>query len=533
MGSSEGAAARAVETSARVIALNLAKAVMAGGNASSALEMACYELGFLVDQGLDQDEAISLIRQFSVPLDREMVEEAIAANLPAGARASSDARADDQELEKTDLDRMNERFAVVRVGGKTRVMEFQESPARRGALVPVYSTLRDFRDFQDKYRVKVENNDGGVIRTGRGTWWVKHPERRQYDAVVFEPGASEEQTRGKLNLWRGFAVEPRAGDCSLYLAHLRDNICSGNGDYSAYLLRWMAWGVQHPGDRPEVAIVLKGGEGTGKGMAITTFGELFGSHFVHITQPSHLTGNFNAHLQACSVLFADEALFAGDRRHDGTLKALITEPTIQIEPKGADTFAVRNCLHVLMASNCEWVIPAGADARRYFVLEVADTVKQDTRYFGSLAAQMRAGGREALLHQLLNCDLTDFNIRAVPVTEALQDQKARSRRGVDLLIEMLATDGRLPSAHETYSDVAITSGEAGGEGFYVQARRLSRDLQHMSSIVIKRMLRREWGCEDWHSGNRAGIRFPSLGDLRSRFDRRHGPQDWNGQESWA
>ena len=126
------------------------------------------------------------------------------------------------------------------------------------------------------------------------------------------------------------------GDCSLYLAHLTDNICCGNEEHATYLLNWLAWGVQNPGDRAEVAIVLKGGEGTGKGVAINTYGELFGSHFVHITQPSHLTGHFNAHLQACSVLFADEALFAGDRRHDGTLKALITEPTIQIEPKGAE-----------------------------------------------------------------------------------------------------------------------------------------------------------------------------------------------------
>jgi len=191
-------------------------------------------------------------------------------------------------------------------------MEFQESPARRGALIPVYSTFRDFRDFHDKWRVQVEA-DGEMVSFGLGTWWLKHPQRQQYDAVVFEPGAGEEEGRGRLNLWRGFAVDTVPGDCSLYLGHLRDNICSGNEEHATYLLNWLAWGVQHPGDRAEVAVVLKGGEGTGKGMLINTYGELFGSHYVHITQPSHLTGHFNAHLQACSVLFADEALFAGDR----------------------------------------------------------------------------------------------------------------------------------------------------------------------------------------------------------------------------
>ena len=143
-----------------------------------------------------------------------------------------------------------------------------------------------------------------------------------------------------------------------------------------------------------------------------------------------------------------------------------------------------------MASNSEWVIPAGADARRYFVLEVADTVKQDTTYFGKIDEQMRKGGREALLHFLLNRDLSDFNIRAVPVTEALQDQRARSRRGVDLLVEMLAAEGRLPSVHSSaHPNVAITSGEDKGEGFWPKARVLVPGLKHESSRVIQRTLK--------------------------------------------
>ena len=50
----------------------------------------------------------------------------------------------------------------------------------------------------------------------------------------------------------------------------------------------------------------------------------------------HLVGHFNAHLQHCSVLFADEAFFAGDRSHESVLKGLITEETLLIEPKGVD-----------------------------------------------------------------------------------------------------------------------------------------------------------------------------------------------------
>src|SRR5262249_55733679 len=158
-----------------------------------------------------------------------------------------------------------------------------------------------------------------------------------------------------------------------------------------------------------------------------------GPHYVHVSRPEHLTGHFNAHLQLCRVLFADEALFAGDPRHAGPLKAMISEPTIPIEPKGLDVMQVRNCLMVFMASNEAWVVPAGGDARRFFVLEVSDCRKGDDDYFTTLAKQMDNGGRAALLHYLLNRDIRGFNIRRVPLTEALADQKAHSRRGVDAL----------------------------------------------------------------------------------------------------
>lgn len=270
---------------------------------------------------------------------------------------------------------------------------------------------------------------------------------------------------------------------------------------------------------------MQGKEGTGKGVTAKEFGRLFGAHFRHISQAGHLTGHFNAHLQQCSVLFADEAFFAGNRSHEGILKALITEETLIIEPKGLDAFAVRNCLHLIMSSNAEWVIPASADARRYFVLAVADHHKQDHAYFAAITREMDNGGREALLYELLNRDLSSFNVRDVPQTDALADQKAHTRRGVDRLIEMVAHSGMLPAVHGAYPNIAVTSGEEDGNGFYPKARSLVPDLKYNSSIVIATALKR-WGCEPWHSGPLRGIKFPPLAELRAAFDQKHGKQAW-------
>ena len=156
---------------------------------------------------------------------------------------------------------------------------------------------------------------------------------------------------------RVFAVESKKGDCSRFLEHVRNNICKGDEEISDYLFAWMADCVQNRSRRPGIAVVLRGRLGTGKGVLCSQFGALFGPHFIHVSQPSHLTGNFNSHLKDKLVVYADEAFWAGDKKAEGVLKAMITEDTIQIEMKGKDVLTFRNHIRLLISSNHEWVVP--------------------------------------------------------------------------------------------------------------------------------------------------------------------------------
>jgi hypothetical protein len=42
---------------------------------------------------------------------------------------------------------------------------------------------------------------------------------------------------------------------------------------------------------------------------------------------------------------------------------------------------------------------------------------------------METGGYEAMLHDLLAYDLSHFNVRRVPITDALQEQKSSASPG--------------------------------------------------------------------------------------------------------
>jgi Family of unknown function (DUF5906) len=272
--------------------------------------------------------------------------------------------------------------------------------------------------------------------------WLSHVERRDIRGIVFSPG--QEVGEAYHNLWQGFAVAPRQGDCSLYLAHVRDVIASGHDDIYRYLIAWMADAVQHPGQRPGISLALRGLQGTGKGVFVSQFGKLFGPHYKHITQSKQLVGRFNKHLQDALLVFADEAFWAGDHQAEGTLKAMVTEEEHLIEPKGRDIYAVQNHIRLMIASNKEWLVPAGLEERRFCPIDVSDVHMQDEAYFQAIVEQMDNGGRAALLYHLLyEVDLSGVNLRHFPRTGALLDQIVHSMESVEQFWFNLLMQGRL------------------------------------------------------------------------------------------
>jgi hypothetical protein len=324
---------------------------------------------------------------------------------------------------------LNNRYAVIsNLGGKCRIVERIEDEALSRSRI----TKQSFEDFRNSYMHKLvsigKDSKGNEKYLPMGQWWLSHPQRRQYRTLTFAPGR---EIKDGYNLWQGFAVNAKPGDCSLFLDHVRRNICNDNGDHYEYLLNWMARAVQYPATPGEVGVALRGAMGVGKSIVAKIFGHLWGPHYMVVTNSSHLVGNFNAHLRDVCFLFADEAFFAGDKKHRSVLRSLITDQLIPLESKGVDVEMGPNYLHIMMASNERHLLPAGEDERRWLVLDVAKGNHQDSKFFGKLMEDMDSGGYEALLHVLLTRDITNFNVRDVPKTEALQEQKLLSLESME------------------------------------------------------------------------------------------------------
>lgn len=315
------------------------------------------------------------------------------------------------------VDKFNETYFVSIEGGKTLVFEEKHDPVLRRRGLERMSPA-NFKAFWCNRNLTLGNK---VYK--QGDFWFENPHRRQYQAIVFAPN---KEIEGCYNLWQGFGVEPEEGDWGLMHHHIKEVICDNDEESYQYIMGWMAYTVQHPDKLPEVAVVLQGGRGTGKGTFGREFGKLFGQHFIHITHHNHLVGNFNAHRRDCILMFVDEAFWAADKSGAKVLQTMITEPSFTLEAKYQDAGMAPSYLHMIIASNDDWVIPAATDERRYCVLRINDKYAQDTTYFAALMSQLDNGGREAMLYDLLHYDIGTFNVRKPPQTQALREQKQES-----------------------------------------------------------------------------------------------------------
>lgn len=413
---------------------------------------------------------------------------------------------------------MNEKHvAIGNFGGKFRIADLSNQPI----------SFQTKDDFSNRYsnRFVAMGPDNNFVPLAK--WWLSHPRRNTVETVVFAPN---QNWPGTLNLWRGFGVQPVRGDCELFWEHVKDNVCAGDEAAFVYLRNWLARAVQKPQEPGQVAVVLQGGKGTGKSMFARIFGKLFGPHFLPVSDARHLVGQFNAPLRQCVLLFADEAFFAADKKNEGTLKALITEPSIVIEPKGVDATLEPNRLHIIMASNNDWVVPASSDERRYLVLKVASDRQKDTAFFGALINQMENGGYGALLHELMSVDLAGYDVRDVPITAALKEQQEHSMGPVDQWLRQLFDEGVLPGSMPPDNAAAPTAAaERDIVGLLPHARLSVPDLSRASGKTIAKPLR-DIGAVPVTLGARKGWRFPPLSECRAAFEAKFGPQDWSDPE---
>lgn len=405
-----------------------------------------------------------------------------AEDLPEGAQEDGprDAGA------KSPLERMNDRYCCSMIGSQFRVMWRARDPESRYEVWQS-APKEPFFDMLANKRIQQGERTVPLAKA-----WFEWSGRRQYDGVVFDPDGEHE---GYLNLWTGFGVSPdRDASCERLVEMVRSVLCAGDEASFDYLMNWLAWKVQNPGRRNEVAVVLRGEKGVGK----TTLGEvmtdIFGGHGFVAKHVDEVAGRFNGHLAQTAFLFGDEVMWGGDREAEGRLKKLITDASTSTERKGQDIQRSTNRVSLMMATNERWAVPVSLEGeRRFFVLDVRSDRKApkgepdhpNRAYWNELRHELDHGGREAFFALLLDRELPrGWHPRSsVPDTTGLARQIVESLDLVQRWYLEAVQAGELPGQLSYKDRNAAPHGWEDGESEWADVARLGTPRIDPTSVM--------------------------------------------------
>jgi len=436
------------------------------------------------------------------------------------------------------IDFINKKHAVITISGKTQILnEYIDHVFNRHNIS--FSTVPDLHIKYANRRIPNPNagSKGQTKEICIITDWLRSIDRREYDDIIFSPG---QNVNGCYNLWRGFAFEPKKGDWSFFREHIFKIISNEKQNINDWILTWMSKIIQDPGGkRSKTALVLRGDQGVGKGVYLSNFGRLFGNHYLQINNPCQFTGRFNHHLKDVLFLFVDEGFWAGDKSSEGVIKGIVTEDTLTIEPKGKDIFRLKNHINLAMASNNEWVVPAGLDERRFMVIDVADSMKQNHDYFGAIDKQLKSGGYEAMLYDLLEYDTSKIDCSTIVNTSAGFDQKVQSMTPVQKFWYEKLRSGQLQNNENGWGEIIPR------KAFYHQYLSFCDEIRtryRMSegpfSKAIKKLcpgISQKYLTVSMDSGGTTKRErhhnFPTLDECRNNFEKKVGLEiEWDSDE---
>lgn len=263
-------------------------------------------------------------------------------------------------------------------------------------------------------------------------------QRIRKDQLVFRPDGKVPP--GCVNTFTGWKRTPNPNaSCVRLLKHLY-YICEEDDRVHDWVLKWLAYPIQHPGAKMHTALVVYGEkEGTGKSMFFDAVSKIYGREYSRHVDQKLMTSRFNMWLSHKLFVVADEVVTSKERRElKGILKNLITSPVHQLEEKNMPVVEEDNLTNFVFLSN--EMMPLALDwfDRRYMVIRY--NMDHDQKYFKELAEEIDNGGVDALCDFLMNLDLEDFEPSTRPIeTQASRDLKElgtdSSRR---FLLEWLA-----------------------------------------------------------------------------------------------
>ena len=233
-----------------------------------------------------------------------------------------------------------------------------------------------------------------------------------YDPKVYDPNNPiiKIDNLNYLNAYQPGTLKPEEGDISLWLK-LLDHIFNGDKDNINIFLDWLAFQLQNPGEKIRWAIIIVTTNfQTGKGSIWRTIKEMFGINNAKEIDVGQALDKSKGYLTNSQLVLIDEMQSVGTfgERQEllNQLKRIITEDYISSRQLYVDYKIIKSVTNYLLFSNHKDALSLPANEKRYWpIINEKPRLKDD--FYEKYHAWIDEGGAKAVLHNLLNRDITD------------------------------------------------------------------------------------------------------------------------------
>lgn len=337
-----------------------------------------------------------------------------------------------------ELHLLNEEVVYVRDPGVVLRLDTLQRIAPRAFVDHAYST-------RIYYEQQTTDKGTKLVEKCAPKEWLRWPQRSEVQSVTYAPGqprVTDSGGRTQLNVWPGWACEPQKGDVSLW-NELLTFLFRSDPQHRQWFERWLAYPLQHPGEKMYSAAVLWGGEhGTGKSLVGYTMFRLYGANATEI-EDRNLQESHNEWAENKQFVLADE-ITGGDKRGIADrLKGIITRLQLRLNPKYVPSYTVPDCINYYFTSNHPDSFFIEDKDRRYFVHEVSGAPLPDEFYkrYDAALKDPEQKFAKALFHYLLMLPMGDFNAKSrAPLTKAKQEMIENGRSDLGSWVAQLRDD---------------------------------------------------------------------------------------------
>jgi hypothetical protein len=307
------------------------------------------------------------------------------------------------------------------------------------------------------------------------------------DRLIFDGGWQERPGAHCLNLYRSPQIG--SGDANAATPWL-DHLCKIYSEDADDIINWLAHRVQRPGQKPNHALVLGGGQGIGKDMLLQPVKMAVGPWNFQEISPTNLMESWNPFVKAV-VLRMNEAHDLGESERANRyalyerVKVYAAAPpdVLACNDKYIRRHYVPNVLGLIITTNHKSDgVYLPSDDRRHLV-SWSNCTKEEfsAEYFNTLWQWLlREGGNEHVAAYLTQRNLSAFDPCALPrQTTAFFDVVAASQAPEDAeLADLLDDIGNRQGRPDVCSLLALAASPRGATLEWLLDRRHRRSIPH-------------------------------------------------------